>query len=83
MFREKIYKSYKNKTLGGYISINKNTDIDDKEEVEEDDEEEDENNDINFKFNMIFDSMGKIKNSKELFLFRLNEVKLYINTNTR
>ena len=82
----RIYKSYKNKIIGGYANIIKNTG-DDNEEEEEDEEEENEEeddndakNEINLKFNMIFDNMGKLTNSKELFLYRLEELKTYIDT---
>ena len=82
----KIKKSYESKSLGGYISIDTVDDKleDDDEENENDNEDEEENsnsNDIELKFNMIFDSMGKIKNFSELWLKRFNELKIYIDKN--
>ena len=82
----KIKKSYEGKQLGGYISIDT---VDDKlEDDEEDDEVEDEeentnSNDIELKFNMIFDSMGKMKNKYELWENRLENVKRYIDENSK
>jgi len=42
----RIKKSFENKTLGGYISIENLDEIDDEE-----------NKDIEFKYNMIYDSI--------------------------
>ena len=69
----RIKKSLESKKLGGYISLIKNDDDDENEELR----------DINFKYELIFDSMGKIKNSEEIFIKRLEEVKTYIDENGR
>lgn len=66
----RIKKSFENKTLGGYISI---------ENVEEIKDEENEN--IEFKYNMIYDSMGILQNGEEIWIKRLEEVKKYIDEN--
>ena len=62
----RIRKSYENKQLGGYISI-----------------ENIENEDIEFKYNIIYDSLGILQNGEEIWLRRLEEVKLYIDTNNK
>jgi superfamily II DNA or RNA helicase len=81
----KIKKSYESKQLGGYISIDTvNNKLEDDEEDDEEDLDEKEHNnsnDIELRFNMIFDSMGKMKNFSELWLKRFNEVKTYIDKN--
>ena len=81
----KIKKSYESKSLGGYISIDTVDDkLDDDEEDDEDDKEENNNsNDIELRFNMIFNSMGKMKNSREIFIKRLEELKKYIDENNK
>ena len=75
----RIRKSYEDKKLGGYINI------DVVEEDSNDDSDNDEvyesRNDIELKFNMVFDSLGKISNSYELWNMRLEEVKKYIDDN--
>ena len=81
----RLRKSYESKSLGGYISISK---ISEEDKIEDDnnndnDDEDEEDNEIELKFNMIFDSMGKMKNSEELFLIRLEEVKKYIDENRK
>ena len=80
----RLRKSYESKSLGGYISINKVAEedkIEDDNDNDDDDEEDIEDNEIELKFNMIFDSMGKMKNGEELFLIRLENVKKYIDKN--
>ena len=68
----RIKKSFESKTLGGYISI---------ENLEENDDEE--NEDIEFKYNMIYDSMGFLKNGIEIWMKQLEEVKKYIDENDK
>jgi len=63
----RIKKSFESKKLGGYISI---------DNVEENDDEE--NEDIEFKYNMVYDSMGILKNGNEIWMKCLNEVEEYI-----
>jgi hypothetical protein len=69
----RVRKSYETKKLGGYINIGSVGSID--EEVSE------SRDGVELKFNMVFDSMGKIKNSVELWINRLEEVKKYIDEN--
>ena len=72
----RIKKSFESKKVGGYISI---------ENIHEDDNEtnNEESNDINFKYELIFDSMGVMNNNynQELWERRLEELKTYIDEN--
>jgi superfamily II DNA or RNA helicase len=80
----RLRKSYVSKSLGGYISINSAIDDDKIDDDNDNDDKEDiEDDEIELKFNMIFDSMGKMKNSEELFLIRLENVKKYIDENNK
>jgi superfamily II DNA/RNA helicase len=72
-----IYKSYKEKKLGGYFDI---------ENIVEDDEcdiDEDLMKDIDIKYELIFDSIGKLKNKEEIWIKRLEQVKKYIDKNKK
>jgi len=81
----RIGKSYKDKKLGGYFDIENivddenNKDIDDNESIEENDLM----NDIQLKNELIFDSMGKLKNRDEVWMKKLENVKNYININNK
>jgi hypothetical protein len=68
---KRIKKSYESKTEGGYISIERIKD-------EEDDEE---NEDIEFRYDMIYDSMGIIQNWEEIWNKKLKWVIKYIDEN--
>jgi len=68
----RIRKSFENKTIGGYISID-NT-------IEEDDKE---NEGIEFKYNMIYNSMGVLQNGEDIWMRRLEDVKRYIDENKK
>ena len=68
----RIKKSFENKTLGGYISI---------ENLEEIDDEE--NEDIEFKYNMIYDSMGFLTNRNEIWFNKLKQLEEYIIKNNK
>ena len=66
-----------NKKLGGYIDIEIN------KEYKEDEEDEDENL-METKIELVFDSLGKcIKGNVELWRFRLNKVKKFIDENKK
>ena len=65
----RIRKSYINKKVGGYIDIVR---CDDNIENKEND------NDIELKYDLIFDKMGILKNSEEIWEKKLEEVKKYI-----
>jgi len=67
----RIKKSFENKKLGGYISIEKQNDKDNEKDI----------TDINFKYDLVFNSMGIMKNSEEVWVKRLEEVKKYIDEN--
>ena len=75
----RIKKSLESKKVGGYISLVKI--IEDENDDDNKDEENEELRDINLKYELIFNSMGKMKNSEEIFVKRLEEVKKYIDEN--
>jgi len=62
---KRIKKSYENKTEGGYISIEKV-------------KENNYNEKAQFRYNMIYDSMGVLKNGEDIWIKKLNEIKNYI-----
>jgi ERCC4-related helicase len=73
----RIYKSYQTKKLGGYFEI---------ETTVEDDEcdiDEDLMKDIELKYELIFDSIGKLKNNEEIWIKKLELVKKYIDMNKK
>jgi superfamily II DNA or RNA helicase len=74
----RIKKSFENKKLGGYISIDISEDIE-----ENDNENEKIINSIEFKYNMIYDSMGVLQNGEEIWLKRLEEVRDYIDKHNK
>jgi superfamily II DNA or RNA helicase len=67
---KRIKQSYENKKLGGYISIENTI-----EDIEDD------NKEFEFRYNMIFDNMGKLLNGSEIWINHLEEVKQYIDKN--
>ncbi len=64
---KRIKKSYESKTEGGYISI---------ERIK--DEEDKGSEDIEFRYDMIYDSMGIIINTEEIWIKKLEWVIKYI-----
>ena len=74
----RIRKSYEDKKLGGYINIDV---VEEDDDDSDDDEVYESRSDIELKFNMVFDSLGKITNSNDLWNMRLEEVKKYIDEN--
>jgi mevalonate pyrophosphate decarboxylase len=70
---KRIKKSYESKTQGGYISI---------EKIKENDDEI-ENNEIEFRYEIIYDNMGILKNGEEIWMNRLEQVKKYIDKNKK
>ena len=64
----RIKKSFENKKLGGYISLN----------IEESNNEEELNEEIELKFEMIYNSMGFLQNGNELWNVKLNKLKEFI-----
>ena len=68
----RIKKSYENKKLGGYISI-ENTNEDNIEENEE----------IEFKYNIIYNSLGIIQNGNELWEMKKNLLFEFCNSYKR
>jgi superfamily II DNA/RNA helicase len=83
----RIRKSYDNKKLGGYFEIENLDDVnelDDKDNDEDDDIDEDDlMKDIDIKYELVFDSIGKFKNREEIWMNRLEEVKNYIDKNNK
>ena len=69
----KIKKSYENKKLGGYISINSVEEIDD----------EDVNYKIELKYNMVYNSLGIMKNGLEIWMKKLEIVENYFIKNNK
>jgi DNA repair protein RadD len=63
----RIKKSFESKTLGGYISI----------------ENLEENEDIEFKYNMVYNSMGFLTNGIEIWMKKLEMVENYIIKNNK
>ena len=70
----RIKKSFSEKTLGGYVSI---------EKVNENEESEINENELELKFNFIFDNMGKCLNGVEYWTSKLEKVKKYIDDNEK
>ena len=68
---KRIKKSYESKTEGGYISIEK---IKDKKDDKE-------NKNIEFRYNMIYNSMGVLQNREEIWENKLIKLKKYIDEN--
>jgi hypothetical protein len=66
----RIKKSFENKKLGGYISI---------ENLENDEE----NEDIELKYNMVYNSMGFLKNGNEIWMKKIEMVENYIIKNNK
>ncbi len=74
----RIRKSYKSKKLGGYFDL---------ENVFDDEETFNDNsdlmNDVELKYELIFDSIGELKNIEEIWEKKLEEVKKYIGENKK
>jgi len=69
----RIKKSYNDKKLNGYITI----------DAINDDDNEIENNDIEFKYNQIYNSVGILTNGEEIWKNKLERVKKYIDENNK
>jgi superfamily II DNA or RNA helicase len=69
----RIRKSYMDKKLGGYISINKEDDEDD-DNIQES---------ISYKYDMIYNSIGVLTNNIEIWCNRLDELKKYMDENKK
>ena len=65
----RVRESYLNKTIGGYISIEKNDEVD---------EEEEENN-IELRYELIYDSMGKLNNRDDIWRMKRDLLFEYCN----
>jgi superfamily II DNA or RNA helicase len=71
----RIRKSYENKKLGGYLDLENVFD----EETFNDNS--DLMNDVELKYELIFNSIGELKNIEEIWMKKLEEVKKYIDEN--
>ena len=74
----RIKTSYKEKKIGGYISIEEGEKLD-----EEEGKYEDLCKKIEMKYEMIYDSMGELKNRDEIWMNNFNEIKIFIDKNNR
>jgi Type III restriction enzyme, res subunit/Helicase conserved C-terminal domain/Helicase associated domain len=77
----RIKKSYENKKLYGYILIDKHENEEDKVEKAKNVDDEEEDDVIDFRYNLIYDSMGTLQNGVEIWLDKLERVKEYIEEN--
>jgi superfamily II DNA or RNA helicase len=78
----RIRKAYESKSLGGYIEIDKVKNIKN-ETIEDEEQNEDLNDDIEFKYDMIYDRLGILKNGTEIWEQKLEQVKKYIDENNK
>jgi superfamily II DNA/RNA helicase len=80
----RISKSYKDKKLGGYFDIENIVDDEDKnKDIDEDINEAEIIKDIDIKYELIFDSIGRLKNNTEIWEKRLEDIKKYIDINKK
>ena len=80
----RIRKSYENKKLGGYISIENAVNVEPEKDQDSDQSDEDvngEENMIEFRYNLIYDSMGTLQNGVDVWMKKLEEIKKYIDRN--
>jgi len=70
----RIRQSYEDKKLGGYINICN---------VEEEDEDNDKKEEAEFRYDMIYDSIGLLKNYLEIWENKMKRVKEYIDKHNR
>lgn len=69
----RIKKSYENKQLGGYINI----------DLVEETEDNDINDMVEFKYNLVYDSMGRLLNGEDVWLRRLDDLIKYFDENNK
>jgi superfamily II DNA/RNA helicase len=85
-----IKNSYENKIIGNYISLENiheelledNDKNDDNKSNDEDEDNENKDNDCEFKYNIIYNSLGLL-NKRETWEAKLNYVKKYIDENNK
>jgi hypothetical protein len=70
----RIKRSFENKTRGGYISIEPDVN---------DDNDDEENKDIEFKYNLIYNSLGVLQNGQNIWIEKLNSLVQYIDENNK
>lgn len=75
----RIRKSFENKCLGGYISIEKVN----KDDNKNNNEKEENEKIIEARYEMIYDSFGKLKNRQEIWDYKLNVLLDFIKNNNR
>jgi hypothetical protein len=70
----RIRKSYESKKEGGYISI---------EKIKNNEDDTNENKDIEFRYDMIYDSMGILQNGEDIWMKKIEWVMKYIDDNKK
>jgi len=83
-----VKRSLVNKTIGGYISLEKIEEIDecdndDDNEFEADDDENANETIVELRYNLVFDSLGRCLNSTDVFKKKLDELKKFMEDNKR
>lgn len=79
----RIKKSYDDKKLGGYISINSVINDDSESDNDENSEDEEGNNEVELKYDLIYNSMGVLRNNKEIWKIKLEKANEYIKKNKK
>lgn len=74
-----IKEAYEGRRVGDYISIEKMNE-DYRNDEDDSDEEEEEKDGLEFKYDMIYDSLGVLKNDVDVWKAKLKFVKEYINS---
>ncbi len=67
----RIMKSYKSKTLGGYLNIIPTV------------AGEEETSDYELKYELVYNSIGKLQNGIEVWMYKLEELKKYLDDNKK
>jgi superfamily II DNA/RNA helicase len=67
----RIMRSYKTKQLGGYINVVSGG------------SEEDLTDDFKMKYDLVYNSLGKLQNNLDIWHYHLEELKKYLNTNKK
>ena len=76
---KRVKQSFENKKLGGYINIENINELDEEDNLDE----ENELTNYDFKYTMIYNSMGLLENKNEIWIKILDKVKKYIDENNK
>ena len=79
---KRVKQSFENKKLGGYINIENINELDEEDNLDKENNV-DELTSYDFKYTMIYNSMGLLENRNEIWIKRLEEVKKYIDDNNK